>query len=298
MHNHPSDEAVSALAGRQHGVVSLTQLRALGVSGAGVTRRIESGRLHRLYPGVYAVGHTALTRESRELAAVLACGAGAVLSHRAAGRRWGLVRHAPRVDVTCRRTRPPARGVIVHRSQLGAGERSSVLGIPITTVPRTLVDLADVLTQQQLGDAIHEAEVRRLFDLKAVDAALRRLPGRRGRHRLHRVLAGWKPRPFTRSEAERRFLGLCEEHGLPVPLVNISLHGHEVDFLWPDAGLVLEIDGAEAHLTRRAFTEDRRRDRELAVHGLTVMRATWADLEPGAPLFSQVAAQLTLAAQR
>lgn len=153
-------------------------------------------------------------------------------------------------------------------------------GIPVTTVGRTLVDLADVLTQRRLADAVHEAEVLRLFDLNVVKAAEQRLLGRSGR--LDRVLAAYEEQPFTRNRAEKRFLELCKAHSLPQPRTNALLHGYEVDFHWPDHGLVVEVDGSAAHQTRKGFEDDRRRDRELAKHGVQVLRVTWWQLDEGA----------------
>jgi very-short-patch-repair endonuclease len=144
------------------------------------------------------------------------------------------------------------------------------------------VDLADVLSEKRLADAVHEAEVQRLFDLTKVREAQARVPGRKGRHRLDRVLAAYEARPMTRSEAERRFLALIQSHALPQPRANQLLHGYEVDFHWPDDALVVEIDGAAAHHTRRAFEEDRRRDRALAKNGVQVLRIAATDLDEGA----------------
>jgi very-short-patch-repair endonuclease len=141
------------------------------------------------------------------------------------------------------------------------------------------VDLADVLSERGLADAVHESEVRRLFDLAELNEAMARVPGRRGRHKLGRVLVAWEPRPLTRSEAERRFGALCEEHGIRKPQANATRGGYELDFLWPEAGLAAELDGRAAHHTSRAFHGDRRRDRELAVLGIQVIRVTWRDLE-------------------
>lgn len=279
MQEHSTEQALAGLAGQQHGVVSFGQLRCLGFSANGIDRRAASGRLHRLHRGVYAVGHTALTRRSHELGAVFACEPGAALSHRSAGRLWGILRSVPAIEVTCARTRPPDNTILIHCSSLTGEDTTVIDGIPVTTLARTLIDLADVLDDRRLSDAVHEAEVQRLFDLKELESAQERAPGRRGRHRLNRVLATWQPRPLTRSEAERRFLKLCAQHGLPTPATAINIAGYEVDFLFADVGVVVEIDGAAAHHTRRAFEEDRRRDRALAALGLHVVRVTWRDLE-------------------
>jgi hypothetical protein len=142
---------------------------------------------------------------------------------------------SPRIEVTAPRGRRPRGGITVHRSRLiHPDDRAVVDCIPVTSVARTLVDLADVLSEPRLADALKEAEVLRLFDLTALEATLGRLPGRRGRHRLGRVLAEYSPEPrFTRTQIERRFLRLCAKHDLPLPDVNLWIAGHEVDFYWP-----------------------------------------------------------------
>jgi very-short-patch-repair endonuclease len=289
---HSPDEALAELAGRQHGVVSTAQLRELGFTKYAVRRRLESKRLQRLHPGVFAVGHLGLTVDSRRLAAVLACGPGALLSYRAAGSLQGLLSYSPQFDVTVPRPRKPKPGIVIHRSRLiHAEDRSSVRGIPVTSVARTLVDLADGFSDERLAKVVHEAEVRRVFDLDAIERTIARLPGRRGRHRLRRVLAAYRPEPhFLRSEGERRLKRLCEDHSLPQPQFNVNLAGHEVDAYWADAGLVVEFDGGEVHHTRRAFHEDRARDRRLAARGIRVARVTWLDLEDEAGLAAELRA--------
>jgi very-short-patch-repair endonuclease len=265
-------------------VISAAQLLDAGLSRDEIATRVRMGRLHRLHRGVYAVGHMALTPRSHEMAAVLACGSDALLSHRSAAVLWGLLRSATRIEVTAPRSRRAKRGIVVHTSRrLHTDDRAVVDGIPVTSVARTLVDLAQDLTERRLGDAVHEAEVRRLFDLRAIHAATAQVSGRAGRHRLLRVIAAYETPPFTRSDAERRFLALCRRYGLPEPRVNTWVEGYELDFYWPDARLAVEIDGAAVHYTRRAFHEDRRRDRRLAALGIQVLRVPWLDLcgEPG-----------------
>lgn len=290
---HSWDEAIGALAERQHGIVSLAQLLALGLTRRAVAARSRPGRLIPLHRGVYAVGHTALTARSRDMAAVLACGPGALLSHRSAAHSWQLLASASaRIEVTASRGRKPKPGITIHRSRLiHRDDHATVGGIPTTGVARTLVDLADVVSERRLGDAVNEAEVRRLFDLASVEATLARLPGRRGRHRLRRVLAAYRPDPsFTRSRAERLFLRLCADHALPRPSTCVSLAGHEVDAYWSDARLAIEFDGESFHRTTRAFHEDRRRDRRLAALGIQVSRVTWPDLQKPARLAAELRA--------
>ncbi|CAN5505487.1 DUF559 domain-containing protein [soil metagenome] len=264
-------------------MVSAVELRDLGASGDVVTRWLGQGRLYRLHRGVYAVGHLALTLRSRELAAVLACGPGALRSHRSAGAAHDLRRHTSPIEVNAPRSRESHSGFVLHRSRcLEPEDATSVDGIATTSVARTLVDLADVLTEKRLADAVHEAEVRRVFDLTAIESTLGRLPGRRGRHRLRRVLAQYGGGPQrTRSEGERRFLELVAVHRLPTPLSSVQRAGYELDFLWPDAGLGVEFDGEAFHHTVRAYHSDRRRDRKLAVVDIQVIRITWHDLTAG-----------------
>jgi very-short-patch-repair endonuclease len=240
---------------------------------------VESGWLVPLYDGVYAVGHTALTYHSHLIAAVYACGDEALGSHRAAGKLWVILRGSQPIEVTAPRSREPKKGFTLHRSRLIHPEdRALIDNIPVTSVARTLVDLADVLTEERLAAAVNEAELRQLFDLKAVERVLARLPGRKGRHKLGRVLAAYRHvQPFFRSRNERFVHDLCEQHGLPRPRVNTWVHSQEVDFYWPEARLALEFDGGAVHRTTKAFYEDRERDRTLAAKGIHVVRATDRD---------------------
>jgi very-short-patch-repair endonuclease len=278
------DAALAALASRQYGVVSRAQLVQLGFGRQAILRRLESDRLRRLHPGVYAVGHWALTSHSRDLAAVLACGPQALLSHRAAGRRLGLLRSGAPIEVTAPRGCKPKPGITIHRTRLiHSDDRSTIEGIPVTSVARTIVDLADVLRDRPLAALVNEAEIRRVFDLTAIEETLSRLPGRRGGPRLARVLAAYtEPSGYDANKAERLFVRLCHDHGLPKPQ-RIAIAGYELDFYWEDARLTIEVDGAAFHRTRRAFHEDRRRDRRLAGLGIQVARVPWRDLTEGEP---------------
>jgi predicted transcriptional regulator of viral defense system len=287
---HSGVDALVALASRQHGVVSRGQLDELGLTEGEVRTLIDGRRLLRVHRAVYAVGHLALTVDSRRMAAVLACGPGALLSHRAGGALQGLLSSSPQLDVTVRQPRAKRDGIVLHRSRLIHPEdRDVVRGIPVTSVARTLVDLADVLPEERLAKALHEAEIQRTFDLKGVERVLDRLPGRRGRRRLTHVLAAYRPVPgFTRSRAERRFIALCERHGLPRPAMNVWLGEYEVDAYWDDVGVAVEIDGGETHLTWHAFQADRTRDRRLAARGVRVVRVTWTDLLDDARLAAEL----------
>ena len=278
---HSWDEAIGELASRQHGVVSLQQLRELGLSRHRIEARVEAKRLYRLHRGVYAVGHEALTPKSHFIAAVYACGPGSLLSHRAAGALQGLLDATAVIEVTAARGCKAKGGITVHRSRhVHLDDRAEIDGIPTTSVARTLVDLADVLNERQLTRAVRQAELLKVFDLRAIEAVLDRVSGRTGRHRLRRVLVAYRPEPhLLRSRAERRLKRLCERHHLPQPQFNVQVSGREVDAYWPEAKLALEFDGAETHQTRFAFHEDRRRDRALAVEGVQSLRVTWPDLD-------------------
>jgi hypothetical protein len=278
---------IAELAVRQHGVVSLDQLRDMGLSASGVRARVATGRLHRVHRGVYAVGHSVLAVEGRWMAAVLACGVEAVLSHRSAAELWDLVRTARgAIDVTVRRSGQRKRqGIDTHRPRyLDPIDTTVRNGIPCTTVHRTLLDLADVVDRRRAERALEQAEVLRLFDLRALDAVLWRAPTRSGTAVLRSILADNRVgQTITRSVMEERFLALCESGGIPRPLVNawIDLEGGgvEVDFLWPEQRQIVEVDGYESHGTRWAFRRDRRRDRRLKLAGFDVNRFTWQDLD-------------------
>jgi very-short-patch-repair endonuclease len=279
-----------ALASRQHGVVSAPELYALGFTKDGVRRRVQARRLVRLHYGVYAVGHMALTSRSRYLAAVLACGEGALASHRTAAVLHGLHRSTTKIEVTGPRGRKPRKGILVHRSRLIApDDRARVDNIPTTSVARTLVDLADVLDERRLADAIHRAEILRIFDLSPLQATLDRLPGRAGRHKLKRVLAMYEPERDD-NPLQQRFLDLCRRAGLPEPRREVQIGGHTVDFLWPDVNLAIETDGAATHHTRQAFYGDRKRDRALAARGIRVARLTAPDFEDEPALVAEIEA--------
>lgn len=274
---------IAALATRQHGVITVRQLLALGLSRAAIQRRVAAGRLIRLYRGVYAVGHRALTADARRLAAVLACGEGAVLSGLSAGALHGLlVDSSASWNVTAPRRggRAQPTGVRLHRTrQLTVGDVTTVRRIPVTTVPRTLVDLAGVLDARGLQRAVHEAEVLRVLDVDAVVAVMDRLGGRRGTATLRDALGVSVP-DVDNSTFVAAFLELCDAHGLPRPATNVhhdtglTVLG-ESDLVYQAARLIVELDGAATHLTRKRFEEDRRRDAYLAARGWLTLRYTW-----------------------
>ena len=218
------------------------------------------------------------------MAAALAMGPAAVLSHRSAAELWGIRPTARRrVDVTVR-GRPPHRpGIRVHHSLLQPDEITTRDGIPVTTVPRTLLDLAAILNRRQLERALNEAEVLRLWDARSVADLLGRRPGARGAAAMRAVLAAREEgATVTRSELEERFLALMDAAGLPKPAVNDLLkvgdRWIEADCVWREQRLVVELDGHAAHATRTAFDRDRARDRALQAAGWRVVRVTWRQL--------------------
>jgi hypothetical protein len=283
----PLDVLIARLAERQHGVVSLPQLQSLGLSARAVRDRVAAGRLTRIHRGVYAVGHSRLTQRGHWIAAVLAYGPTALLSHRSAAALHGIrPDNRPKIEVTLpspsARSRP---GIDVHRSTtLEAADVTTIDGIPCTTLARTLLDLAEVIHRQGLERAVDQAEVLQIFDLRAVEGVLSRAAGRRCAGVLRDVLARYDGPALTEKELEERFFALCLAAGLPKPGVNvwITLDGgvaYKADFLWRAERLIVETDGWGSHGTRRAFENDRRRDRRLIVAGWTVVRFTWRDVE-------------------
>jgi very-short-patch-repair endonuclease len=281
-HTH---DRLARLAAQQHGVVTLRQLYSLGYSDGQVRTRAGAGWLHSIHRGVYVVGRRAVSAEGRWMAAVLACGEGAVLSHRSAGELWGLRRrrasNAP-VDVAIPRRRGcrPRRGLLLHRlPTLATAEITTRMRIPVTSPARTILDLASCLPRRQLERAMDEAERLNFCneeDLVRIVAAHR---GRAGAGALASVIREHRAgSTATRSELEERFLALCRMHRLPQPGVNVPLLDYVVDFFWAPAQLVVEVDGRQSHGTRRAFQGDRDRDGRLAVAGYRVVRFTWWDV--------------------
>jgi very-short-patch-repair endonuclease len=215
------------------------------------------------------------------MAAVLACGPGALLSHRSAGALWGITWPTSLPpDVTVSAVRRQRTGLRQHSVRnFTAADRAVCDGIPLTSLPRTLLDLATILTPQRLERALEESERLGLFDLRAVEDLMSRSTGRRGVARLRSALSAYREPAFTRSELERRFLELVKEAGLPRPSANAWVEGHEVDVIWRRERLVVELDGYEFHRTRAAHERDRRRDEELALAGYQVIRLTWQRIE-------------------
>lgn len=279
---HP-EQRLAAIAKRQYGVVSRRQLRALGLGSGAIDSRLRSGRLHAVHRGVYAVGHAGLNQRGIWLAAVLAHGEGAVLSHLSAAALWGLLPPAQPVDVTSTHGRPGRRGIRLHRAAVHAEERVTRHGVPVTSVARTLLDVAETPSERRLRRAYEEADRLGLLNRNALKRACDRGRGRHGLTALGRLSAEERG-GATRSSLEDLFLALCRTHGLPTPAVNAFLLGFEVDALWPEQRLVAELDGFAFHRHRAAFERDRSRDAALQAAGYRVVRFTYRRLqrEPGA----------------
>jgi very-short-patch-repair endonuclease len=259
MRNQPAkcDLVIARIAARQHGVVSLAQLRGAGMSKVAASRRTETGRLHRIHRGVYAVGHTRLTFEARCMAAVLALGVEAAISHRSAAALWGLL---PATDGSVHVTLPSdggrerRTGIAIHRSSsLIAAVKTRRNGIAVTKPARTLRDLHRAVSHE-----IYRGAVRRALDLRLISSAQLR-----------------SEEALTRSELERIFLTLCRRHRLPAPEVNARVGPYEVDFLWRAQKVIVETDSWRYHGNRAAFESDRARDARLQGLGFRVLRFTW-----------------------
>jgi very-short-patch-repair endonuclease len=271
---------IATLASMQYGVVSRAQLLAAGIGPGAIETRLRSHRLHPLHRGVYAVGHTALAPLAREMAALLACGPGAVLSHRTAAWIWRILEVAGElIEVTVPHSSRRRPGLIVHRSQSLRPDQTRVrCGIPVTAPARTLLDLAETVSARELERAFDEAITRRLTTAAALAAAVQQGNGHRGVRALRELLARSGEPTLTRSEAEERFLALTREAGLPAPRVNVYVGSHLVDFVWHDCRLVVEVDGYRFHSSPTAFERDRRRDADLTAAGFRVLRITWRQL--------------------
>ncbi len=268
----PLRARIAELARVQHGVVARRQLVGLGLGRGAIAARLRAGRWRRIHPGVYVTGDATLPREGRFVAAVLACGKGAVLSHGSAAFLWGISKEEPAwIDVTVPGDRGRGlKGVKVHRQPLTSKDITVRSGIPITTPGRTLVDFADVVSERMLERAIDEADYLRLDC-----AGLEPIRGRPGNGSLKRVLSLHRPGPTrTRTPLEERFLELCRRSKLPDPEVNVHVEGYVVDFLWQAQRLIVETDGHAAHRTRRAFERDPVRDADLIEAGYRPIRIT------------------------
>jgi hypothetical protein len=279
----PVDWLVAELAKAQHGVVAIWQLYLLGLSRREVHGRVQSGRLHRVYRGVYAVGHAKLTERGRWMAAVLRFGKDALLSHRSgAGLRSLLPDGRATIDVTALgRSRAGIAGIRLHQPRsLHPADVDVYDGIPTTSVARLLLDLAATEPRRRVERVFEAAERERVLDMRAVHELIERAAGHKGRQPLLALLAAVsEPAHHTRSILEQRFLELCRAAGIPEPAANAWVEGYEVDMLWREQKVIVELDGWEFHRTRQAFERDHARAAWLRLKGYEVLRFTWRQLE-------------------
>jgi predicted transcriptional regulator of viral defense system len=268
---------VGVLATRQHGVVARRQALGLGFSARQIEARLASGWLLPLRRDVYAVGHLRISRRGQWMAAVLACGPDAVLSHESAACFWGLQGDRPAIDVNAdcgRQGQLRREGVRLHRCKLRREECAVENRIPVTSVARTVFDLAEVVGYERLKGAAEEADRLKLLRLSELERVVEQGRGRRALKPIRRLLHELRAPPRTRSSLEDRFHDFCESHRLPPPATNVHVLGHEVDALWPGAKLVVELDSWEFHAHRAAFQRDRAYDSERLVAGYRTVRVT------------------------
>jgi very-short-patch-repair endonuclease len=287
LHDSPSG-SVWQLARRQHGVVTRAQLLQCGLSQKAIKHRLSMGRLHRVFRGVYAVGRPQLTQRGRWMAAILSCGPNAVLSHRSAAALWAIraqraARRNPSLTGTIDlsvptevvRRRP---GIRLHRRSFrSTRDVTRRDGIPVTSPALTLIDLATILRPEQLEAAINEADKLSLIDPEHLRVAVDDHAGLDGIATLRKLLDR-RTFTLTDSDLERRFLRLVRTAGLPPPRTRQRVNGFQVDFFWPELGLVVETDGLRYHRTPAQQARDRLRDQTHAAAGLTPLRFTHAQV--------------------
>jgi very-short-patch-repair endonuclease len=273
-------QALALIARRQHGVVSIRQLERLGFDKDWVTRALRQGRLHRLHRGVYAVGHRRLSWEGHCLAAVLACAPEALASHATAGWLWGILRSRPeRFDVTAPTRRHPKPRIRLHYAELTEADRAVREGIPATSLPRTLLDLAASVSLDRFEKSVEQADKRGLLDLRPVDSLLARCSHHPGASVLRQVLAIYRPDPaVTRAGTERRFRELAEAAGLR-PSMNFVVAGYELDAYWERERFGVELEVYETHGSRAAFERDGARQEDLLLLGVETIRISGPRLE-------------------
>jgi hypothetical protein len=270
--NHQAWEQVR----RQHGVISRDQLRRLGFTDDAIKHRIAIGRLRRVRQGVFSVGRPGLTEHGRWMAAVLACGEGAVLSHSSAAALW-RIGYESRSVIEISSPSPSHRrrpGLRIHRRpSLQQRDTTTRLGIPVTTPTQTLIDLTTRLDRRGVERAVNEADKYDLVHPPELRGALDKRTGEPGVAKLRQILDRRTFR-LTKEELERRFLPLASKAGLPVPLTGQFVNEFEVDFYWPDLGLVVETDGLRYHRTPAEQARDRLRDQAHTAAGLAQLRFT------------------------
>lgn len=274
------NQRAAEFARRQHGNISLAQLRDCDIGDDEIRWRREVGWLIHRHHEVYAVGHVPRTRESIWSAAVLALGAEALLSYAASGAHWALLRGPVQTHVTVPpgSGRPNRDGIIVHRQAVPEAHRANRFGIPCTNLLRTLLDLAGILSLKALGWAFEEAQVIHNLSPDVLGAEVLSRRGHRGTGKLKVILADAVDPAGVRSILELRFLRMCAAHGIPRPIVNEKIDVWTPDFLWPEQMVVVETDGVDFHRTAAKRRRDAAKDEYLRGLGFTVIRLHWADV--------------------
>ena len=274
--------AVAEIAARQWGVISRAQLIECGVSGSVISRWVRDGRLHRLYPGVYAVGHHSIPYEGRLTAALFAAGHGSALSDETGTHWWELTENPPEkihISVPTRRRSPGGDVCLHHPRELEVVRHKR---LPVTPVPDSLVAYAATTSVREMRKALAQADFRQCFNATAIRRAARQ--GRPGSRRLVQALDRHLPQlAFAANELEVEFILLCEKFGLPIPRVNVWIGSKKVDAFWPEAGLVVELDSRSAHGSAPRTLADHQRDLELRRLGYVVRRYSWFQVFQRAP---------------
>lgn len=274
-------QKMADLAARQYGVVTRAQLTGLGYSDEMIDHSLETGRLQAWHRSVFAVGHQGLSTHGLCMAAVLFRGQGALVSYQSAVWLWGLERNLEipvHVSVPWRGHAQDAIG-LHHCPALRDEDVTKTEGLPVTGVPRTMLDYASTAKQLRLERAIDRADRLGLLDLGAIDRITDEVRGHRGRGPLRRAMVIYRETGFTRSGGEKRMLAALADAGVQRPVVNNFIEGYELDFFWERERLAVELDSWEHHRGRRSFEEDRKRQGELAMAGIETIRITGTRLK-------------------
>jgi very-short-patch-repair endonuclease len=273
-----AEQRIAAVASSAKGLVTRRELLSVGITHKQIRRRLQKGALIPEYLGVYRVGHRAPSVQTSYLAAVKACGERALLSGLAAAHLYRLTMGPAPPPEVLTHTERRIEGIVTHRARAGTDRRDATEydGIPVTTVPRTLVDIAQRLTPEALARAVHEAAVRFRTRPEHIDAVLTRRPNSPGARKVRRVLRG--DTPALLSELERAFFALLRANDLPLPITNRPTGGHYIDCRWPEHKLTVELDSYAFHNTRHSWERDRQRDREARERGDRLIRYTWEDV--------------------
>ena len=283
------DFQIGELATVQHGVVARRQLIELGLSEPMVGRLLARGRLHGIHRGVYAVGHKRLTKHGRYMAAVLACGPTAVLSHRCAADLWGLKTGGTRLEVSVPGTqrRRPKHILLYQPRDIPPRHRGTIDAIPVTSLARTLVDLAAVVDPTRLGRAWEEADRTQRLDVRAVDDVLAGVPNGKGTGHIRALIAERRTATDTREGMERDFADIIRKAGLPTPAYNALIEGFLVDAVWVEQRLIVELDSFDFHdRTRKSHDHERERHTALQLKGWQVVRLTSSQMPNAANIVS------------